>query len=186
MENQLRSFSLILIGALLIINHKVKAQINSNPPEKYSVLSFRLGTALTREFGFYLDPVIKKYPTFTIGLGYRSKSTGELIDECFSLHPIGKTINKHTSGPYLIAGLDFKNKKGVRRVVNPSALIQIRRLTGDDLKFRRCPDDTLSRNLNFDVKTWDIVTKFYLDIGGSESFADFYIGIGQGGSACDL
>lgn len=180
MKNTRCSIIILLIGTSFFIEFKANAQSPIVKPEKYSVLSFRLGTSIVREFGFYMNPVVKKHPEFTFGLGYRSKSGGDLTDDCFTLNPIGKVINKPTAGPYILFGFDFKNKLGVRRVVNPSIVVQIRRLKAEKLEFYGCIDKPDFRHHDFDVKTFDVNSKFFLDIGGSESFADFYFGAGFG------
>ncbi|MCF8243980.1 MAG: hypothetical protein K9J46_02405 [Saprospiraceae bacterium] len=171
---------IFLIGASLLFNHSANTQTPSLKPEKYSTLSFRFGTSLVREFGFFLNPVVKKHPLLIVGLGYRSKTENDLTDNCFTTNPIGKVINKGTSGPYIIAGFDFKNKVGMRRVVNPAVLFQLRRLKAEHLTFYGCMDARDSIHHNFDTKTFDVNSKLILDIGGNESFADFYVGVGLG------
>ncbi len=153
--------------------------------EKYSVMHFRIGTNSFREVGFNTNLFIRKIPEMTLGLGYRYKSTSDLtLGECFSFYPFGRLTNINSSGPFLTLGYEMKNEIGRRQAVNPFFQVQLRRLKAKDLSFSEgeCENSEVPQGDTeyFDLKATDVNLKAILDIGGNESAADFYIGIGLG------
>ncbi len=153
------------------------------PPEKYSVLHFRIGTNSFREQGFNVNLFNRKIPELTTGFGYRSKNDSDipyLIDECFSLYPLGRLINLKAKGPFFTIGYEMKNKIRRRKIVNPAFQIQIRRLKANNLRLgnHECDELETTTTESFNAKAIDVNLRGILDIGSNESGADFYLGIG--------